>query len=195
MNKLFVASNNIHKIGEIANILALNNLNIELVSPKDFDDKQEPIEDGKTFEENAYIKASYYYEKYKLPTIADDSGLCIDYFNGLPGIYSARFLSNLDYKKKNDYVLDLMKDIKNRKATFVAYICYIDETGAISYFKGENKGEIALQAKGNEGFGYDPIFFIPKENKTEAELGQNYKDTYSHRAMALKEWINYVKKK
>lgn len=193
MEKLFIASNNSNKISEIQTILDENNINVELVCPKDFDDHDEPVEDGKTFEENAYIKAKYFHDKYHLPTIADDSGISIDYLDGKPGIYSARFLQPLDYVEKNDFILYLMRNTNNRKAQFIADICYIDENDNVTHYLGVNEGEISRKQAGNEGFGYDPIFLIPEYNKTEAELGNAYKNTHSHRAKALRKWIEDVK--
>lgn len=193
MMKLFIASNNKHKIEEIKDIFDKNFLEVEIFSPSSFDDHDEPIEDGLSFEENALIKARYFYDKYHLPTIGEDSGICIDYFNGKPGIYSKRFLGQFDDPTKNEKILELMKDVKNRKARFVTALAFIDENNSEFIFNGINEGEIALEAKGSEGFGYDPIFLIPQFNKTEAELGLNYKGEFSHRARALKEFIKYVK--
>lgn len=193
MNKLFIASNNAHKISEIKQILLDNGFNIDIYCPNDFDCKEEPIEDGLSFEENAYIKAKHYFDLYKMPTLADDSGITIEYFNNLPGIHSARFLHCDNYVEKNEKILDLMKDIKNRNAKFIDVICYIDELGNASYARGENPGLIAYEQKGDKGFGYDPIFVIKEFNKTEAELGEEYKNKFSHRAKALEKWVQYVK--
>ena len=193
MNKIFIASNNAHKIGEIRNILRDNGIDAELLCPKDFNDRSEPVENGKSFKENAFIKAEYYFNKYHYPTLADDSGICIDYLNGLPGIHSSRFYGEYDYHEKNQKVLRMMKNVKNRKACFYDVICYIEDKNKISYFEGINPGEIALEEKGNEGFGYDPIFLIPEYNKTEAELGDAFKNENSHRAKALKKWAEYVR--
>ena len=195
MKKLFIASNNKDKIKEIKEILQKNHIEIEILCPKDFDCHEEPVEDGKSFSENAYIKAKFYYDLYHLPTIADDSGICIDYFGGRPGIHSARFLPDLNYEQKCDTILEMMKDIKDREAQFVDCLCFIDKDGNVSYHEGINEGEIALKKAGNDGFGYDPIFFIPEFNQTEAELGYAYKNEYSHRAKALKKWMNDAKER
>ena len=195
MNKLFIASNNAHKIEEIRDILLRNNIELELVCPKDFNCSEEPVEDGETFEENAYIKARFYHDLYNLPTIADDSGICIDYLGGRPGIHSARFLPEMSYPEKCAYIVDIMKDIKNRGAQFVDCMCFIDKDSNVYYYKGINEGEIAEKVAGTKGFGYDPIFLIPEYNQTEAELGEEYKNEYSHRAKALKKWIIDAKDK
>lgn len=190
MKKLFIASNNPHKLEEIRDILEQNGVSIELLCPKDMGYTQEPVEDGNTFAENAYIKAKFYHDLCCLPTIADDSGICIDHFDGKPGIHSARFLPEMDYPQKCAYIVEQMKDVKdNRGAQFYDCLCFIDGQGTVRYYEGVNQGEIAYEPAGDKGFGYDPIFLIPQYNKTEAELGEDYKNEYSHRAKALKKWI------
>ena len=189
MNKLFIASNNADKINEIKDILEMNGIEMELICPKDLDCHEEPNENGETFEENAFIKASFYHDLFHLPTIADDSGICIDYFGGKPGIHSARFLPEMKYPEKCRYIVEVMKDVKERRAKFVDCLCFIDGKGEVHYYRGENEGRIAEEPAGDRGFGYDPIFLIPEFNKTEAELGEEYKNVYSHRAKALKKWI------
>lgn len=189
MKKLFIASNNPNKIKEIRDILERNGIAIELVCPADFNHHEEPLENGNSFQENAYIKASYYHDLFHYPTIADDSGICIDALGGCPGIHSARFLAELDYDQKCDRIIELLKDVKDRRACFVDCLCFIDENENVSYYEGINEGWIAYEKAGSEGFGYDPIFMIPAYNKTEAELGDAYKNEHSHRAKALKEWI------
>lgn len=193
MKTLFVGTGNSSKLKEIGGIFKNNGLEIELKCPKDFSDTQEPIEDGLTFEDNATIKASFYYDKYHIPCIGEDSGITIEYFNNQPGVHSKRFLGHLNDHDKNEYILQLMKDVKNRKACFHTSICYIDENGNKHIFNGDNHGEIATYQKGDEGFGYDPIFFIPSEGKTEAELGLAYKNEHSHRAIAMKKFVEYLK--
>ncbi len=193
MKELFIASNNAHKIYEIGEILKKNGFETKLLCPRDFNDHDEPVEDGNTYAENAYIKAKHYYDKYGYPTLADDSGISIDYFGGRPNIHSSRFLGQFSDQEKNEKVLEMMKNVKNRKAVFEAVICFI-QNDDVRYYHGENPGEIALEAKGEEGFGYDPIFLIPAYGKTEAELGDVYKNENSHRARALKKWVNDLEK-
>lgn len=195
MNKLFIASNNAHKLSEIADILKDNGVDLELVCPKDMNCTEEPIEDGMSFEENAYIKAKFYHDLYHLPTIADDSGICIDYLGGKPGIHSARFLPEMDYPHKCAFIVDMMKDVTQRGAQFVDCLCFIDQNEEVHYYLGVNEGSIAYKPAGEKGFGYDPIFLIPQFNQTEAELGEEYKNVYSHRAKALKKWIIDAKDK
>ena len=195
MKKLFIASNNRNKIREIRDILDRNHVTVELLCPADFDHHEEPDENGSSFKENAYIKANYYHDLFGYPTIADDSGICIDHLDGGPGIHSARFLGDLDYDQKCDRILKIMEGVQDRGARFVDVMCFIDENGNVSYYEGINEGRIAYEKAGSEGFGYDPIFIIPQYNKTEAELGDAFKNEHSHRAKALKEWIIDAKNK
>ena len=193
MKSIFIGTGNQNKIEEIREIFKKNDIEVDIKSPKDFDDDSNPIEDGFSFEENAIIKAKYYYEKYHCACLAEDSGITIEYLNNLPGIHSKRMLNQLNDSEKNEYILQIMKNVKNRKAQFHDVVCYIDENGNIHTFEGINNGEISLIQKGEHGFGYDPIFLIPKYNMTEAELGDDYKNENSHRAIAFKKFIEYIK--
>ena len=127
MEKLFVATSNAHKLEEIAKILKLYGIERDLVCPKTFNDNDEPIEDGKTFKDNALIKARYWFNKYKIPTIADDSGITIKFFNDFPGIYSARFMQNSSYYEKNSWILQGMQGVDERDAAFHCVIAYITD--------------------------------------------------------------------
>ncbi len=191
MDKLFIASSNAHKIKEIRKILSDNGFNTEVLCPKDFNDFEEVIEDGFTFKENAEIKARYYYGKYHLPTLADDSGICIDYFGGFPGLHSARFLGQYETYEKNEIILKMMKGIKNRKAHYICGLVYMDENGS-RYYEGRFDGEISTYQNGTEGFGYDPIFYLPEYGKNAAEI-KGIKDTTGHRFQALSKWIQDIK--
>lgn len=191
MKKLFIATGNKNKVYEFNLIFKEFNLDVELVCPSDFNDYSEPVEDGNSYEENAIIKAKYYFDKYHLPTIADDSGMNIKFLNEFPGIYSARFMKSYSYSEKNDAIIKIMEDAPYRDAKFVCVIAYIDEKGEVHTFEGINNGTIAYKQAGNEGFGYDPLFVIPEFNKTEAELGFAYKNKYSHRALACKKFVEY----
>ena len=192
MEKLFVATSNAHKLEEIREILKLYGIERELVCPASFDDHDEPIEDGKSFKDNALIKARYWFNKYHLPTIADDSGLTIHFFNEFPGIYSARFMQNYSYFEKNSWILKGMKKESDREAKFHCVIAYINENTE-ECFEGILQGEIADSIKGEHGFGYDPIFFLPELNKTTSELSPEEKNRLSHRSLALRKWAEYVK--
>lgn len=192
MEKLFVATSNAHKLEEIREILKLYGIERELVCPASFDDHDEPVEDGKSFKDNALIKARYWFNKYHLPTIADDSGLTIHFFNDFPGIYSARFMQNYSYFEKNSWILKGMKNESDREAKFHCVIAYINENTE-ECFEGILQGEIADSIKGEHGFGYDPIFFLPELNKTTSELSPEEKNRLSHRSLALRKWAEYVK--
>ena len=192
MEKLFVATSNAHKLEEIREILKLYGIERELVCPASFDDHDEPVEDGKSFKDNALIKARYWFNKYHLPTIADDSGLTIHFFNEFPGIYSARFMQNYSYFEKNSWILKGMKNESDREAKFHCVIAYINENTE-ECFEGILQGEIADSIKGEHGFGYDPIFFLPELNKTTSELSPEEKNRLSHRSLALRKWAEFVK--
>lgn len=190
MDTLFIASSNTHKIKEISDILKKRGLNIKLLCPKDFNDDSEVIEDGFSYFDNAYIKAKYYYDKYHLPTLADDSGISIDYFGGLPGVHSSRFLGNYDVETKNNIILEMMKYVKNRKAHYTCCLVYMNDNG---YKKYEEifEGEISTYQKGEFGFGYDPIFYLPEFGKNSAEL-ENVKNSFGHRYKALNKWAEDI---
>lgn len=192
MEKLFVATSNAHKLEEIKEILKIYGIKRELVCPATFDDYDEPVEDGKSFKDNALIKARYWFNKYHLPTIADDSGLTIHFFNEFPGIYSARFMQNYSYFEKNSWILKGMENESDREAKFHCVIAYINENTQ-ECFEGILQGEIADSIKGEHGFGYDPIFFLPELNKTTSELNPEEKNRLSHRSLALRKWAEYVK--
>lgn len=194
MKELLVATNNNHKLEEMKEIFNSLSFDVKLISPKDFNDHTEPIEDGLTFKDNAYIKAKYYYDKYHLPTIADDSGIYIKYFNNYPGVHSSRFLKTNDNNERNLKILDLMKNVKDRECIFNCWLCFIDDKGNVKYYSGTLEGEISKEAKGDFGFGYDPIFFLKEYNKTNAELTNYGKNKISHRFKVLKDFVNDVNK-
>ena len=194
MKEIFIASNNAHKISEIKEILIENNLDIKVLCPNDFNDHDEPVEDGFSYEENAYIKAKYYYDKYHYPTLADDSGISIKYFNDLPNIHSSRFLGNMDYKQRNQLIVDIMKDVKDRSAHYSCVMCFISD-GQVYYFDGYMYGEIATEVReGPYGFGYDPIFYLKEYGKTNAEL-KDVKNHIGHRHNALIKWVDFLHEK
>jgi XTP/dITP diphosphohydrolase len=167
-------------------------LNIAILSLKDIKLNIEIKEDGKTFKENAYIKAKTIYDMCKIPTIADDSGLEIEALDYFPGIYSARFEQGLPYSEKNKKILEMMKDKNNRNAIFKCAICVIGLEKEPLYFEGEFKGEIAKMVKGTNGFGYDPIFYYPPLNMTSAMMSNELKNKYSHRGLALAQFKAYL---
>ncbi|QCX33083.1 XTP/dITP diphosphatase [Caloramator sp. E03] len=186
LNKIIIASNNRHKVEEIKNIL--KDYNIEILSLKDAGIELEVEENGKTFEENAYIKAKAVVDLTGIAAIGDDSGLEVEALNGAPGIYSARFAGEQgNYKKNNEKLLHLMKDVplEKRGARFVTVIALLTPEGDKIFARGEIKGIIGFEEKGCNGFGYDPLFIVPELNKTFAQLSSEEKNKISHRARAL----------
>ncbi len=188
MKKIVLATSNPHKVEEINAIV--KDIEIQFVLPEgEFD----PIEDGKTFEENSLIKASEAHRLTGLPTLADDSGLCVDALDGAPGIHSARYADSAD--KRIQKLLDALKDVPNekRQAKFVCAMTLLDESGKVVFAdRGECLGKIGFEAKGTNGFGYDPIFVVDGKNLAMAELPEGEKNLISHRAIALQKLIAFL---
>jgi XTP/dITP diphosphohydrolase len=186
MKKVIVASNNQGKIKEIKEIL--KDFPLEVISLKEANIKVDVVEDGKTFMENAYKKA---YEIYKITgemVLSDDSGLMVDVLNGAPGVFSARFSGEHgNDKKNNEKILELLKDKKDedRKAKFVAAMVFIINENKVVQAQGECNGYIIDEERGDDGFGYDPLFYIPDLKKTFAEISRSEKNVISHRGRAL----------
>ncbi|MEA3422592.1 MAG: XTP/dITP diphosphatase [Bacillota bacterium] len=188
MKKVILASNNSHKLEEMKKIL--NDFNYEVVTMEeagliDF----EIVEDGKTFEENSLIKAKAVLEKLGELTIADDSGLVVEYLDGEPGVYSARYAGeNVSYEDNNKKLLRVLEEVPflERKAKFVSVVTMLFPSGDEIVARGEVEGNITLTESGENGFGYDPLFYIPELKKTFAELSSEEKNEISHRARALK---------
>ena len=189
--KIVFATGNKDKVKEIREILA--DISDDIVSMKEAGIQCDIVEDGKTFEENALIKARTISEHTDAIVLADDSGLEIDYLNGEPGIYSARYAGeDTPYSIKNQMILDRMKEAKGteRSARFVCAIAAIvpQEDGTKKEFvaRGNFEGEIAIKSAGSNGFGYDPIFYVPECGCTSAELTSQQKNEMSHRGKALR---------
>ncbi|MBK16516.1 MAG: non-canonical purine NTP pyrophosphatase, RdgB/HAM1 family [Prochlorococcus sp. SP3034] len=185
---LYVASKNPGKIKEYQKMLGIVNCKL-LMQPESI----EVIEDGNTFGENAKKKAYKVSTETKNYSIADDSGLCIDSLGGSPGIYSSRFAC--DDQKRIERVLKELDGEKNRSAFFIAHVCLADPYGKI-ILRSEAKcfGNILLEPRGEDGFGYDPIFEEINSKLSFAEMENNIKDFYSHRGKALKKIIPDLKK-
>ncbi len=194
MKEIIVASTNQGKIREIRAML--KDIGIEVKSLSDvFNEDIDIEENGQTFKENALIKAQTICDIIHKPTLADDSGLEVDAMNGEPGIYSARFLGHdTSYDIKNQYIIDAVKG-KERGARFVCAmaLCIPHEDPILieEYFDGEIHDHI----EGENGFGYDPIFYVPELQKTSAQLTLEEKNQYSHRAKALKKLYQILKEK
>ena len=186
MDKIVFATTNAGKIKEIKEILA--DFDVEVVSMKEMNITTDVEENGATFEENSLIKARVISKLTGLPALADDSGLEVDYLNGEPGIYSARYLGrDTDYDYKNNYIIDKLKDAKDeeRSARFVCVISLVLPDGREFVKKGVMEGRIGYEIKGENGFGYDPIFYLPEYGKTSAEISAKEKNKISHRGKAL----------
>lgn len=183
--KYIIATHNAHKLAEIARILAP--LGIEAVTDRDLGiELPEVDETGTTFAENAYLKAASACEFSGLPAIADDSGLAVDALGGEPGVYSARYGGDgLDDNDRNNLLLKNMKDIPvgQRQAQFVSAVCCVFPNGDTLRTEGIVRGEIGFAAKGENGFGYDPLFYVG--DRTTAEMSAQEKDAISHRGQAL----------
>lgn len=145
-------------------------------------------ENGTTFEENSFLKANAVHQHTKTAVVADDSGLCVDALGGAPGVYSARYAGeDTPYPEKIRLLLEELKDIPDEKRTarFVAHICFIDENSNRIDVEGVCEGNIGYEPKGENGFGYDPIFMVGE--KSFSELSDEEKDQCSHRGKALRE--------
>ncbi len=193
--ELLVATKNLKKLKEIKEILLPFNLNI--TSLADYPQAPRIIENGKTFRENAVKKAFKIARFTQKLTLGEDSGLCVDALGGRPGIYSSRFSGkNKSDRQNNLKVLRLLGDLalSKRKARYVCAVALADKNGLVGVVEGRCAGWIGLQPKGASGFGYDPLFVIPKYNKTFAQLGEKIKHRLSHRYHALKKAGKIIQK-
>ncbi|NLJ90795.1 MAG: RdgB/HAM1 family non-canonical purine NTP pyrophosphatase [Clostridiales bacterium] len=184
--RIIFATSNEDKMKEIRMILA--DLDYQILSLKKAGIDVDIVEDGTSFEENAIIKAKTVMEISNEIVMADDSGLEIDAFDKKPGIYSSRFLGeDTPYDIKNNYILEKLKDVKweDRTARFVCAIACVFPDGRIITKRGVMEGYIGYEIEGKNGFGYDPIFWLPKYNTTSAALTPEDKNKESHRGKAL----------
>lgn len=200
--KIFIATKNQKKLLELERILRPMGFNV--LSQKDFSKEfPDPIEDGTTFEENAIIKASAGLKNTGLISVADDSGICVDYLNGAPGIYSARYSGEHgDDNSNNQKLLNELKDVpmEKRTARYVAAIACVFPDGKYFTVRGECEGKINFEPVGDGGFGYDPYFI--SELGPMGLLSPEQKDSISHRGKALvlfkkelKKYINIIEEK
>lgn len=184
--KIVFATGNEGKMREIRLILA--DLGMEILSMKDAGVNPEIVEDGKTFGENAEIKALAVWKETGGIVLADDSGLVVDYLNGEPGILSARYLGeDTSYAVKNQVIIDRLAEAKGeeRAARFVCNIAAVLPDGKVIHTEETMEGRIAETPAGSGGFGYDPILYLPQFQKTSAELSIQQKNEISHRGKAL----------
>ena len=193
--KVILASNNENKLREMKEILSP--LGWEILRPKELGLSLDPDENGTTFEENSAIKARCFAEAAGLPAIADDSGIEVDALGGAPGVYSARYggESCPDDRSRNLLLMKNMEDVPNgaRGGRFVSVITMVLPDGTTISARGEIAGEILRGEVGAGGFGYDPLFYIPSEGCTMAQLSAGRKNQISHRANALRAFVEKVK--
>ena len=191
---MVVATRNKGKIREIRK--ALKGLGLRIYALSDFPDVSEIEEDGKSFTENALKKARFYSKYFGKLTIADDSGLEVDYLKGLPGIYSARYAGKgASTRENNQKLLNEMEGISlsKRGARFKCVMAMVSPDGREAIAEGSCKGRIGFEEKGRRGFGYDPFFILPKYGKTMAELSLEEKNKISHRGKALRKLKKIIK--
>jgi XTP/dITP diphosphohydrolase len=187
--KLVLATHNQHKVKEVGAILGQSVTDLELLGY----DGAEPIEDGQSFLENALIKARAAHLHTGLPAIADDSGIAVEILGGSPGIFSAGWSGTRDNETNRKLLLAQLIDVKpeNRAASFVCTIALVTADSEVS-FTGIWPGRVALEEKGPNGFGYDPVFIPEGFEVTAAELEPEVKNSISHRSMALEQLANYL---
>lgn len=208
---IILATSNISKIKEFKEIFQnVSNLNnVKIYSMIDLGYNLDPEETADDFKGNAFIKSNALWDSLVNDkneifdenndiVLSDDSGLMIDYLGGEPGVKSARYLGDVTYRQRFDYIINKMKNIKgkDRSCKFLCTLCMIkkDKTGTkvIEYFEGKVDGEISEKIVGTSGFGYDPIFYIPSLKKTLAELEGVEKNSMSHRKIAINQFISYI---
>lgn len=194
-DKIIFATSNQGKMDEIRMIM--KDFSIPIVSIKECGINVDITEDGNTFEENAIIKAKAIMKLTGCLTLADDSGLEVDYINKEPGIYSARYMGeDTSYEIKNQSIIDRLKDARGseRSARFVCAIAACFPDGRVFTTLGTIEGEIGYEEKGEYGFGYDPILYVPEYGKTTGEMLPEFKNTISHRGVALKKMKEILEK-
>lgn len=190
--KMVLASKNAHKLAELSSILSQQGVEVVLESDAGVDVDVE--ETGTTFEANALLKARAVMEATGLPAIADDSGLCVDALNGAPGVYSARYGGpGLDDAGRYKLLLENMRGMLDRRCRFVSCICCCFPGGDTLTARGECHGTLAYAPKGEDGFGYDPVFFVPGLKKTFAQLAPEEKNAISHRGVALEQFAEKLR--
>jgi non-canonical purine NTP pyrophosphatase, rdgB/HAM1 family len=196
--KIVFATGNAHKLKEIQEIAC--NTEIEFILPSD---GFNPVENGKTFEENSYIKAKEAARVSKMISLADDSGLCVEALDGAPGIHSARYAQTP--QARIDKLIAALEGFDNRNAKFVCAMTLVDSNGDILFqTRGECHGKIAKKQSGVNGFGYDPVFLVEETKngnvttdnlKTMAEMSEDEKNNISHRGRALRKVLEFLKAK
>lgn len=195
MKRMIFATGNENKMVEIREILG--ELPLEILSMKQAGITADIVEDGNTFEENALIKAREVCKLAGEMVMADDSGLEIDYLNGEPGIYSARYMGeDTSYRIKNQNLIDRLQGVpdEQRTARFVCAIAAAFPDGREMVVRGTIEGRIGYEERGENGFGYDPIFYLPESGMSTAELSPKDKNSISHRGNALRKMKELLEK-
>lgn len=195
MKNIIFATGNEGKMKEVRMIL--EDLNVKVLSLKEAGIKADIVENGKTFEENAIIKAKTIHDISGGIVLADDSGLVVDYLGGEPGVYSSRYMGeDTPYDIKNQAIIDRLKDAEpeERTARFVCAIAAVFPDGTVKTAEAAMEGMIGYEICGKGGFGYDPIFYLPEYKKTSAEISANEKNKISHRGKALREMKEIIRK-
>jgi XTP/dITP diphosphohydrolase len=191
--RLLIATTNSGKLREIRSLLA--GVPVELATLRDLPALEEPEETGSTFEDNARLKALYYSARFGMTTVAEDSGLVIDGLNGEPGVRSARFIRpDASYPARFAEIFRRLAGppAQNRAARFVCALAVVDAGRVIFEARGTVEGEIAREARGTNGFGYDPIFLYPPYGSTLAEVGDDAKLAVAHRGQAFRALASWL---
>ena len=194
--KVIFATSNAGKMKEVRSIL--EDLDVEVLSMKEAGVFVDVVEDGTTFEENATIKATAIQKECGEIVLADDSGLEVDFLNKEPGIYSARYMGeDTPYRIKNKSIIDRLEGVEgeDRSARFVCAIAAAFPDGTVEITRGTIEGQIGYEEKGENGFGYDPIFYVPEYGCTTAELTLEQKNEASHRGKALRKMKEIIREK
>ena len=190
IHELIFATNNLHKLSEIQAIIGDD---FVIKSLQQIGCTEDIPETAPTLEGNALLKAQYVYDKFAKNCFADDTGLEIEYLDGRPGVFSARYATDgHDFEANIDKVLEELAGVKNRKARFRTVIALILD-GSVHYFEGIVNGEIITERKGIKGFGYDPVFLPDGYEQTFAEMPLTEKNKISHRARAVSKLVDFLK--
>ena len=193
MKKIIFFSHNKNKILEVKNLFL--NTPYQISNLNEYKNITSPKETGETFRENAKIKSIYGIKKFKKVCFADDSGICIDVFNGMPGVNSKEFLNSTKNKKQIlKKIIDEAKNKKNFNAFFMTTICLSLNTNKHFFFNGRVDGKISKEIRGVHGFGYDPIFIPKGKRLTFAEMTLEEKNKFSHRKIAIKKLKRFLNK-
>jgi len=193
VNIIVLATNNKNKVRELKELLAGSPVDIKSLA--EYGPLPSVVEDGDTFEENAYKKAYHYARVLGLPCLADDSGLVVDALDGKPGVHSARYAGeNATDLEKCDKLLREMKGKENRKAHFACVLSLATPGGPALTWEGSCEGEITTERHGESGFGYDPVFYYPEFGKTFAEVSMEEKNRVSHRGRAFAQFAEELDK-